>query len=100
MEGVYPDQIEFELARGHLESAEADVLLVGHTHLAFALEVAEVGTIANPAALLRSPADGADGLPATGTFGVLELPSRRFRVFRADDGSEIGILRRRIDPRA
>ena len=49
--------------------------------------------IANPGAVLRDPAPGADNPPATGTFGVLELPERRWRVFRASNGCEVDILR-------
>jgi predicted phosphodiesterase len=70
----------------------ADVLIVGHTHLAFALRFGD-RLIANPGAVLRDPAPGADNPPATGTFGVLELPERRWRVFRAKDGVEVDIVR-------
>jgi predicted phosphodiesterase len=70
----------------------ADVLIVGHTHLPFAMRFG-LRYIVNPGALLRDPAGGADNPPATGTFGVLELPERRWRVFRAKDGAEVDILR-------
>lgn len=96
MDGVLPTEIEYELAREHLVAANADVLLVGHTHVAFALNVDGVGMIANPAAVLRDPADGAENPPATGSFGILELPSRRFSVHRAKDGAELEIIRRRM----
>jgi putative phosphoesterase len=96
MDGIHPQQIDFELAAAHLHQAAADIVLVGHTHIAFALDVEGVGVIANPAALLRDPADGAENPPATGTFGILELPSRRFSVHRANDGEEAEIIRRTL----
>ncbi len=70
----------------------ADVLIVGHSHQPFALRFGD-RLIANPGAVLRDPAPGADNPPATGTFGVLELPERRWRVFRAKDGVEVDVLR-------
>ena len=70
----------------------ADVLIVGHTHQAFALRFGD-RLIANPGALLRDPAPGAGNPPATGTFGVLELPARTWRVYRASDGCEVEIVR-------
>jgi putative phosphoesterase len=70
----------------------ADVLIVGHTHQAFALRFGD-RLIANPGAVLRDPAEGADNPPATGTFGVLELPVRTWRVYRAADGAEVEIVR-------
>jgi putative phosphoesterase len=104
MAGIYPDQLAADDARRALEAAGADVLLVGHTHIAFAIELFGGGLIANPGALLRDPAepqesrawiyDATSGrfarssVPSGGTFGVLELPSKRFTVHRAADGSE------------
>jgi predicted phosphodiesterase len=70
----------------------ADVLLVGHTHQAFALRFGG-RLIANPGAVLRDPAPGAENPPATGTFGVLQLPARTWRVYRAADGAEVEIAR-------
>lgn len=66
--------------------ASADVLIVGHTHNAFALACCE-GLIVNPGACCsRIPAyehevSKEDGYrPAT--FGVLELPRKRFKIFQ------------------
>lgn len=92
MRGISADEIDLPEAEGHLVAADADVLIVGHTHRAFELVVGERKRILNPAALLRSPAEGATNPPATGRFGVLELPSLRFRVMRAADGSDVEIL--------
>jgi hypothetical protein len=102
MIGVYPDDLEYDAAR-LLTSCDADVLLVGQTHLAFAHRAPDGRLIANPGALLR---DGPEPVaawvldasrgrfapatrPTRGTFGVLHLPERRFVVHRADDGTAI-----------
>lgn len=95
-------------ARRWLWEAQADVLVVGHTHVAFAMQVAGGGHIVNPGTLLRDPLNPADAMarrfdPAAndflpvevegGTFGILELPTRAFTVHRASDGSEVEIPR-------
>ena len=61
--------------------------MVGHTHVPMSL-AAPQGSIVNPGSILRHP-PGTERLPASGTFGVLELPSRRFTVHLASDGAEI-----------
>jgi putative phosphoesterase len=80
MRGI-PTDVDAHEARQLLQLADADVLVVGHTHHAFRLDVEDAGTIVNPAALLRDPATASPD--ATGTFGVLELPSLAFSVWRA-----------------
>ncbi|MGO9836085.1 MAG: metallophosphoesterase family protein [Polyangiaceae bacterium] len=107
MKGVYPDASTTELA-SQLDRAEADVLVVGHTHVPFARFV-DRRLVCNPGALLRDPAEPMDGgmlfdresgkfVPAPaaggGTFGVLELPTLRFTVHRAGDGVEVEIAAR------
>jgi putative phosphoesterase len=86
LDGPRPELNASALLRG------ADVLIVGHTHQAFALRFGD-RLIAHPGAVLRDPAPGADNPPATGTFGVLELPGRTWRVYRAADGAEVDLLR-------
>jgi predicted phosphodiesterase len=108
MDGIYPSEASATDAARWLHDAQADVLLVGHTHLPFALTTPTGGLIANPGALLRSEPDSSKQslaydlesktyvlAPAAsgGTFGVLDLPSKNFRVFRAADGAEITIPR-------
>jgi putative phosphoesterase len=110
MTGIDPRRALGPDARRWLtEADDADVLLVGHTHLAFALRVAGGGLIANPGALLRDPAskseagamlydpDSGKFVPAPpldgGTFGVLRLPERVFSAHRAADGREVDVLR-------
>jgi len=101
IEGIVPPTaprhpLELNVPRPELNASallrNADILIVGHTHQAFALRFGD-RLIANPGALLRDPAPGAENPPATGTFGVLELPERRWRVFRAKDGVEVDIVR-------
>jgi predicted phosphodiesterase len=96
MLGISPDEIDRVEADRHLVAANADVLVVGHTHRGFELLVGSGKRILNPAALLRSPAEGATNPPATGTFGVLELPLLRFRVLCAADGADVAILRKTL----
>jgi putative phosphoesterase len=104
MTGVWPDQATAANLRARLDESGADVLVVGHTHVPFALDVAERGRVVNPGALLSAPARPMDAAwlldPATGTFrpssaagggtfGVLELPSMEFHVHRAVDGAAV-----------
>ncbi len=94
MAGIDP-KAETEIdVRRMLAEAAADVLIVGHTHVAFELWCGHSQKIVNPAALLRDVVyeDHAD--LATGTFGVLELPSGEFTVHRADSGEQVDIVRR------
>jgi len=109
MAGIYPDQFTSDDARRVLDAAQADVLLVGHTHIAFAIELLGGGLVANPGALLRDPAEPQESrawlydadsgrftqgpAPGGGTFGVLDLPSKRFTVHRAVDGTEVDVPR-------
>jgi putative phosphoesterase len=101
IEGIVPPtapghRLQLDAPRPELNASAllrgADVLVVGHTHQAFALRFGD-RLIANPGAVLCDPAPGADNPPATGTFGVLELPARTWRVYRAADGAEVDILR-------
>jgi len=99
MHGIFPEHLEPDDARRFLEQAEAEVLIVGHTHIPFALSTLGGGLIVNPGALLREPDRSKPHPPTGGTFGVLDLPSRDFRVHRAVDGEEIEILRRTVGVR-
>jgi len=85
MKGVYPDLDQAE-AQTLLEAAGADVLLLGHTHEAFVAQLTDGRLIANPGALWG---------PGGGTFGVLDIAERKFRVFRAG-GGEVQIPRVRF----
>lgn len=86
MRGIFPDRVDLGAI---LETAATDVLVVGHTHKPMHLSSPR-GSIVNPGSLLRQP-PSTETIPASGTFGVLELPSRRFSVHRASDGTEVGL---------
>ncbi len=103
MYGIYPD-ISEEEAAAMLETAACDVLVGGHTHLAFQRRVTGGCMIVNPGALLRDAAHPRDRAmlfdpesgkfvqgpaPGGGTFGVLELPTGTFTVHRAVDGVKV-----------
>ena len=92
MNGVMPDATADEVDEVP-KAAEADVLAVGHTHRAMALRLGDQ-LVLNPGALLRDPADGWERqLPTPGTFGVLDLPARKWTVFRARTGKPEEIVR-------
>ena len=109
MEGVFLQQATGQAIRRWLELAGADVLIVGHSHEPFRLLGPGRGVVVNPGALFRKPLWEPDGAamvldpktgsfrkiakPPTGTFGVLELPSRGFTVYSASDGTEVEIPR-------
>lgn len=112
MDGIYPSEASVADMERWLHESQAEVLLVGHTHQPFTMTNLRGGLIANPGALLRSdPSSAALGLtydvehkayvlappPPGGTFGVLDLPSRDFKVYRAADGGELEIPRFAID---
>lgn len=100
MDGLEADKLGPELRRELLDMAAADVLIVGHTHEAFDKCIsAERRKIVNPGSCCGAiPAfRKAGGLlvpdghrPAT--FGVLDLPSMRFRVYRAVDGDRKSVV--------
>lgn len=108
MRGIYPRFTTHGEMRDYLEESGADVLLVGHTHIPFRARMDDGRLVANPGALLREPGPRMAGRPLLfdpaqrrfvsgpgpggGTFGVLELPSREFRVHRAADGSESPLM--------
>jgi predicted phosphodiesterase/predicted RNase H-like HicB family nuclease len=95
MEGIRAADTGPYLRRQLLDQTKADVLIVGHTHDAFFL-VAGKGRIVNPGACcsktLAYRQAGVLSVPdgyRPATFGVLELPSKRFRVFRTADGVQV-----------
>lgn len=103
MDGIYHDRVTLGELDAHLDKAETTILLVGHTHVPMKKHGTRGRLVCNPGALLRDPADayklgpwnkltqtwGDPELRCPGTFGVLELPKKSFRVYRAHDGSEV-----------
>lgn len=83
-----------------LSRADADVLVVGHTHEPRATWT-PMGLVCNPGALYRSATaferTGPIYVPSgsqPGTFGVLDLPAMSFRVFSVTDGALVFEKRR------
>ncbi len=115
MKGISPDTGEQELL-AIVEAADADVIICGHTHTPMSITLGGGKLVANPGALLRDPAQKHaepawiydPGLgnfvqgpkPVGGTFGILELPSKRFSVHRAVDGDEVAIASVNLDRQA
>ena len=108
MEGIYPGEASNADVERWLAEAQADVLIVGHTHQPFVLMTSGGSLIVNPGALLRAPGKNLSQqmvynlerrtfelapVAVGGTFGVLELPTRSFTVYSAKDGVEIEIPR-------
>ncbi|MBK7581136.1 MAG: metallophosphoesterase family protein [Myxococcales bacterium] len=92
MNGVMPDATADDLHEV-LKTSKADIVVVGHTHRAMELRLGDQ-LVLNPGALLRDPADGWEReLPTPGTFGVLELPARKWTVIRARTGKAVEIVR-------
>jgi putative phosphoesterase len=95
MDGIYPGEAGSEL-ESWLAVAEADVLVVGHTHIPLVRHVAGGRLVVNPGALWQGAEaaaglgmswsgddDGpASGRPQGGCYGVLELPSKRWTQHR------------------
>lgn len=88
MNGIDAGSTTSQELKSMLDRAEADVLIVGHTHVPFVRQLGMMRLVANPGALLRDPADGME-LPTPGTFGVLTIEHERarFEIRRAGDGS-------------
>lgn len=74
--GLYRDHISDTLLRMMLLSLEADVLIVGHTHVPMFIRVDE-GCVINPGSLYTFK-----NLRVTShTYGVLHLPDMTFELF-------------------
>ncbi len=99
MAGILPAETAGSELRRALDKAEADILIVGHTHVACRLPAPGGGIVVNPGSLLCNPAAEYGGEPseqgavppnpAGGTFGVLELPSLTFTVYRVATGDQV-----------
>jgi putative phosphoesterase len=103
MLGIHPDQLDAIAAEKLLADADADVLVVGHTHVTFEARLEDCRRILNPGALWRNPdalnapralilrsgrtyeAEPTDG----GRFGVLDVPSLEFTVRDALTGTVV-----------
>lgn len=87
MEPIYPDAAGSDLDR-YLRQAEADVLIVGHTHIPVERPVSGGRLVVNPGALWRgaeafqAAAPEGGGQVQGGCYGVLECPSKRWTQHR------------------
>jgi predicted phosphodiesterase len=95
MEGIRAETTVPALRRRLLDQAKAVVLVLGHTHDAFSLAAGK-GKIVNPGSCCSKAQAfkqvGSLSVPdgyRPATFGVLELPSKRFRVFQVSDGVQV-----------
>jgi predicted phosphodiesterase/predicted RNase H-like HicB family nuclease len=95
MEGIRAETTGPALRRRLLDQAKAVVLVLGHTHDAFSLAAGK-GKIVNPGSCCSKAQAfkqvGSLSVPdgyRPATFGVLELPSKRFRVFQVSDGVQV-----------
>ena len=95
-DGIYPNVTDAEVA-SLLDAASCDVLIVGHTHLAFSRRISGGRLVCNPGPLLRD-APRFPGVPARGTFGVLEVPSCAFSVHDAATGRIVSHLQDAATP--
>ena len=98
MDGIYPGVTGSELER-MLERVEADVLIVGHTHIPLVKHVSGGRLVVNPGALWRGAEASAAAMqndlgagPARtaeraqgGCYGVLEVPAKRWTPQRIED---------------
>jgi predicted phosphodiesterase len=103
MDGIEPAVADSADLDRWLRQAEADVLVVGHTHAAWEIHTSGNRRVLNPGALGRGngepweppilgiPGGRPAGVLERGLYGVLDLPSRRWTVYRAGDGSVVGL---------
>ena len=110
MDAVMPDVVTGGQLKKRLDEADADVLVVGHSHEPFRFAVGKSLAV-NPGAIYRRPMDEAETIKVCdvrkgefvevtrstgGTFGILDLPSKRLKRFvvrRAVDGAVVKIAR-------
>ena len=91
MRGIYPDASLAEQQQA-LSLARADVLVVGHTHVAMALKTAGGGMILNPGVLSRSAKPSQRHRPSDhrcGTCMVLDLPGGVVTLYDVMSGEPI-----------
>jgi putative phosphoesterase len=95
MDGIYSDNTPSDTTlKGWLDDYQADVLIVGHTHMPFARKVGRRRLVVNPGAVLRDPATPLEapmildaktgkfvkGTLVLGTFGVFDTERLSFAM--------------------
>lgn len=74
--GLYRDHVSNTLLNMMLDSLDADVLVVGHTHVPMFIKVAN-GCVINPGSLYTFHSTRV----TSHTYGILHLPSMQFELF-------------------
>lgn len=74
--GLYRDHVSNTLLNMMLESLDADVLVVGHTHVPMFIKVAN-GCVINPGSLYTFHSTRV----TSHTYGILHLPGMQFELF-------------------
>jgi predicted phosphodiesterase len=104
MHGIYADEPSTRTITDWLAAEQANVLVVGHTHLPLVRRVGVRKLVVNPGMLLREPLPGFEAPmvfdqstgtfvrqePVLGTFGVLDTRKLSFVVRRVSDGEVVG----------
>jgi len=85
MDALLPEVVDAARAVHLLDRADADILVVGHTHLPMLMQVG-ARMIVNPGSLRRGMHRVGDRLVRGGSFGVLEVETRGFRLYDAAGG--------------
>ena len=74
--GLYRDHVSNTLLNMMLDSLDADVLVVGHTHVPMYIKVAN-GCVINPGSLYTFHSTRV----TSHTYGILHMPSMQFELF-------------------
>lgn len=82
MDALLPEAVDASIVRRHLDRADADVLVVGHTHVPMLMHVGD-RLLVNPGALRRGEHVASNRLVRGGTFGVLDVGARTFQLHDA-----------------
>jgi len=88
-EYLFPTSSAYTLTLS-FENADADILVVGHTHQPMCITLEGEGQILNPGSVCQTATRD------SGTCAVLTLPERKFDVFNVDTGNPVEYVRRTI----
>jgi len=86
MEGIFEDSPDDNLIRHWMDIIGADILVTGHTHKPLCRPIPGGTVVVNPGSALMNPLNPKYAELASGTFAVIELPSRIYRVFSIASG--------------
>jgi predicted phosphodiesterase len=86
MEGIFEDSPDDNLIRHWMDIIGADILITGHTHNPLFRKIPGDTIVLNPGSALMNPMSPKHAELACGTFAVIEIPSRCFRVYSIATG--------------